>query len=195
MNQLGTGQQEFEGPMEFISLAQLLKHSQIYERMPQLIQAGLRRSVWLTLSTELILLALFMLVPLHVWLTPVQAGGFFIEPMIGVTNTLLNLVATIVPYLVLVTLINLFFTLLILSLSLFMLLPVREPIHWLAALNSLPCWINIIVMGTFAVLVSTLVVVNIVLWVVLGVISIAITIVVALAIFYVAAGILGSIFR
>lgn len=195
MYQLNAGQQEFEGPMEFISLAQLLKNSQIYERMPRPIQAALKQSVWLTLVTELLVLGLFILVPSHIWSIEVQAGGFFIEPMIGITGAAFRVIVTILPYVIALTLINLFCTLLILSISLFMILPVREPVHWLAALNSVPAWLNIILAGILGVLFGVLTVINIVLWVVLTIISIAIAIFVIVMILQVLGGILGSLFR
>jgi hypothetical protein len=89
-----------------------------------------------------------------------------------------------VPYVILLGLANLFLTLLVLTLSLWMVQSVHEPVHWLAAVNSVPAVINIFVVGAIAFLLAAIVVVLIIVW--------AVIITVALSILL---GIVASLFR
>jgi len=170
-------------PMEYISLAQLLQDSPVYERLPQPIQAGLRHSVWLTLITQLALLIFLIFVEpghhdaqsrlLHLHRS-IHSSGFFLGPSADIAGSIVMFAYQAVPYVILLGLANLFLTLLVLTLSLWMVQSVHEPVHWLAAVNSVPAVINIFVVGAIAFLLAAIVVVLIIVWAVIIMVALSI---------------------
>jgi len=154
---------------EFISLAELVRHhSQAYERMPVPIQTALRRSVWLTLITEVVSLLILTIVPQDFWLNTVQGGGFFVfQFMADITNGLLHFTHALLPWLLILNITNLFLTMVVLTISFAMLIPAKEPIHWLAAANAVPAVFNAFITGGTAVILVTVIVVNIIIWIII----------------------------
>lgn len=149
--------------MQHVSLASLLQNTRNYNRMPILFQQLLKRSVWITLITEVALLGVFIIVP-HEYLTfRVSEGGFI---LIGaeIINSLLAFVYQALPYLALINLVNLFVTLLIMSLSLGMLLPVRLGYHYLAAANVIPTGASILSMAFVTLLLVLAFAINLIIW-------------------------------
>jgi hypothetical protein len=165
--------------VEYLSLSQLLQGTRIYERLPQPLQEALKRSVWYTLVTQLIVLTLFILLPRHIWWARIQPGGFFIlEPTVHITNSVLDVAVQLLPYLIVVSLFNLFLTLTILTVSLLLTQPVHEPFHWLAALNAVPAGLNAGVISIITIFAVIIIIINLIAWVII--ISIVIGIIAAL---------------
>lgn len=174
MRVLGDGSHQNAG--EFISLAQLVRESPVYERLPQPIRAGLRYSIWWTLVTQVALLCFLVFVQPSIGMVFVPSGGFFLEPSPDIANTILMFAYQAMPYLIVLNLANLFLTLSVLTLSLWMMQSVREPIHWLAAANSIPALINLALVGVFVGLLAAIIVVLVIIWFIIITIAIAVCI-------------------
>lgn len=149
--------------MQHVSLATLLQNTRNYNQMPILFQQLLKRSVWITLITEATLLVVFITVPHESLNFRVSEGGFII---IGaeIINSLLAFGYQALPYLALINLVNLFVTLLVMSLSLGMLLPVRVGYHYLAAANAIPTGASIISMAFVTLLLVLAFAINLIIW-------------------------------
>ncbi|MBN2303382.1 MAG: hypothetical protein JXQ72_02820 [Anaerolineae bacterium] len=151
--------------MEYISLAQLIHRAPVYERLPKLLQDALRRSVWLSLITEVALLLVLVWMPHHVFQTRLHQGGFFLlEPTVDLSNQLFKIGYEALPYLFLINLGNLFLLLLVLTISLGMMIPAREPVHWLAAANAVPAAISVAMLAAVIIVLVAVVIINLVAW-------------------------------
>lgn len=158
--------------LSYISLDQLLQESQVYERMPQFIQSGLRKSVWLTLITQVVAIVILIAIPERIWLTRFPEGeffngSFFLGPMAGIMNNTVAFGYKVLPYLLIANLLNLFLTLLILSISLAMLLPVREPVHWLATANAIPAIINAFIFIFSVIVLAGVIIISALIWLII----------------------------
>jgi hypothetical protein len=161
---------------EFISLAQLVREAPVYERLPQPLRAGLRQSVWWTLVTQVALLVFLIFVQPRIGMVFVQPEGFFLGPSADIANSILMFGYRAMPWLIILNLANLFLTLAVLTLSLWMMQGVREPVHWLAAANAIPAGINMVLSGLFFGALAFIIVVLVIIWIILIVISIAVCI-------------------
>lgn len=161
--------------MQHVSLAALLQNTRNYNQMPIFLQQMLKRSVWITLITESALLLFFVVVPHESFIFRVSEGGFF---LIGtdVINSILEFGYRALPYLALINLVNMFVTLLVISLSLGMLLPVRIRFHYLAAANAIPTGASMVSMAFVVFLLVLAFAINLIIWffiisIVLGIIG------------------------
>lgn len=161
--------------MQHVSLAALLQNTRNYNQMPIFLQQMLKRSVWITLITETVLLILFVTVPYENFIVRVSEGGFF---LIGadVINSILGFGYQTLPYLALINLFNMFVTLMVISLSLGMLIPVRIRFHYLAAANAIPTGASLVSMVFVLFLLVLAFAINLLIWffiiaIVLGVIG------------------------
>lgn len=149
--------------MQHISLASLLKNAGHYHQMPVQLQQMLKRSVWFTLFTEIVLLGIFVFVPHHVFYVQIQEGGFWLVGA-NIINTIFRFLYLLLPYLALLNLVNLFVTLCIMTISLATLLPIRIRYHWLAVANAFPTGGTIISISIIAILVGIAIVINLIIW-------------------------------
>jgi hypothetical protein len=155
---------------EYTSLAHLARQAQVYEHMPLPIQRALRRSVWISLVTQITSILFITLIPSEWLLRGVSGNGVFFHPIDKFINAILQFSYELSPYLLAINGISLVLTCLILAYSLFMTKPVQEPIHWLAALQSLPTGATIIVTVIELGLLVALIIVTAVVWLVLMII-------------------------
>jgi len=152
-----------------LSLDDLLRqHVRSYAVWPEPLQALLKRSVLLTLLTEVGLLLAFVFVPPNVWtlLVVQEQGGFF---LVGgdYLNTITAFGYQALPYLVLLNLVMLFVTLMILTLTLFMTMPVPILMHRLAAAHVFPTMLSWGSLLVLAVCFAVAIVINLVIWVII----------------------------
>jgi len=152
--------------MQHISLNALLKDAGNYHQMPIAFQQVLKRSVWLTLITEVILLVIFIAVPHQTFFIQIQHGGFW---LIGadLINGIFRFAYTLLPYLALLNLANLFLTLCVMTISLGTLFPIRIRYHWLAMANAFPTGGTVISVSIIAILVGVAIFINLMIWLVI----------------------------
>ncbi len=172
MYTLGDG--ERRNAFEFISLEQLVREAPVYERLPQPIRAGLRLSIWWTLFTQVVLLAFLIFVQPQIGMIFVPRGGFFLDPSPEIANSILLFAYQSIPYLIIFNLINLFLTLAVLTMSLWLMQGVREPVHWLATVNGIPAILNIGYVGLIVAVLGVIVVILTIIWIIIIIISIAV---------------------
>ncbi|NMC77988.1 MAG: hypothetical protein GYA59_01395 [Chloroflexi bacterium] len=153
---------------DYISLATLAQRMDIYERMPIPLQDGLRKSVQITLITNLVcipLLGLQIIPNIAAWL----GYSFFALPVIEpVAYTLVSLIWRFSGPLLILNIASLVLVLLVLAISVGMTRPVGEPIHWLAWGAAIPSGISAVSFATLAVLFVLLVVVTLLIWIVIA---------------------------
>lgn len=154
--------------VEYVSLHHLAQRMGVYESMPVPIQQALRRSVILTLITNVVAIPFLWLAPSLVRAVyPVSSEGFFIWFTADVVNFLLRLSSHLSGYLLALNILSLVLVGVVLLVSRGMEKPAGEPVHWLGWFAAFPSGITIIsaaiVMGLFV----AIVVVAIIIWVII----------------------------
>lgn len=149
---------------EFISLASLMKNTDLYESLPVLIQDNLKRSVWWTLLVDILFLtAAWLLGPMsqHYVTSP---GFFIVTPLAILYNAGIATLDILMPALIVINLGSLLVTLVVLLLSAFMTQPVHEPVHWLAMVASAPTMLTFGTAVVAGVLVGTAIAIATIIW-------------------------------
>jgi len=153
---------------DYISLATLAQRMDIYERMPISLQNGLRKSIQITLITNLVcvpLLGLRIIPNIAQWLGDLD---FFALPVIeSIASVLISVIGHLSVPLLILNIISLILVLLVLMISLGMTKPVEESIHWLALSAAIPSGISAFSFTTLVILFVLLVSVTLLIWIVL----------------------------
>ena len=140
---LALPEEEQGGQTGHMSLRQLVARAESYEQMPLPISRNLQVNVWVCLAINAVsLLVLPYIIHYYASVYPVQ-GSFYQIPLIGgmmknMMNWALKTDLAILPYMVNVNAISLWYVLLYLMITWGMRRPVREPVHWLGWLPAVP---------------------------------------------------------
>jgi hypothetical protein len=148
---------------EYLSLSDLVNVTRVYEELP----VKLRRTIWIVLGLDLATLIAFLTIPDSIWYIRVEPGWWF--PLIAdlsvtAMNTIMEIVRSLIPVLVVVSLLNLLVTLFILTVSLLTLRPASEAIHWLAWIGVVTAVINLVALLLMASALLIILLINIGLW-------------------------------
>lgn len=134
---LALPEEEQGGQTGHMSLRQLVARAESYEQMPLPISRNLQVNVWVCLAINAVsLLALPDIIYYYASVYPVQ--GSFYQITGGMMNWALETDLAILPYMVNVNAISLWYVLLYLIITWGMRRPVREPVHWLGWLPAVP---------------------------------------------------------
>lgn len=134
---LALPEEEQGGQTGHMSLRQLVARAESYEQMPLPISRNLQVNVWVCLAINAVsLLVLPRIINYYASVYPVQ--GSFYQITGGMMNWALETELTILPYMVNVNAISLWYVLLYLMITWGMRRPVREPVHWLGWLPAVP---------------------------------------------------------
>lgn len=154
-------------PRKYVPLSQLAKQATPYERMPIPLADTLRRTLRGTLTSEVIVILLALLVPRES-LSQGVSGEFFLLGTDQLVNALLGIGYHLLPYMLVVNTFNLLVTLALLALYQPLSQPVPEPVHWLVAVQSLPTTLSSALLAVLAGLIGVVGAVMVVLWIVLA---------------------------
>lgn len=154
--------------VKYVSLYHIAQRMGVYESMPVPIQGALRRSVTLTLITNIIAIPFLWFAPsLIESVYPVSSDGFFIWFTGDVADFLLRLSYHLSDYLLVLNILSLVMIGIVLLTSKGMERPVSESVHWLGWLAAFPSGITMIsttiIMGLFI----AIIVVAIIIWVII----------------------------
>lgn len=152
---------------EYVSLSAMLQNTQVYERMPVMMKEALKKSVWLTLGTDIGFLVFLLLFP-SFFGTRVWDSGFFIWDFTeGWFNSAMGFSAGLTSWLATGNLVSLLLVLGVLAYSEGMTKPVEEPVHWAAAAGAVPTGFTLLsLLMTFGVILVA-VVINLVTWIII----------------------------
>lgn len=153
---------------EYISLAKLAQNMGVYESMPVPIQQGLRKSIKLTIITNLICIPILILTPIIINnIGFVTSDGFFIWFTADVVNFLLDLTAYLSKFLLVSNVLSLLITIIVLLISHGMTKPVHEPVHWLGWIAAFPSGVSAISLAIMTGLFIAILIATVLLWIVI----------------------------
>jgi hypothetical protein len=154
---------------EYISLAALLKRSQLYQHMPQPIRGVLRRSVWLSLFLTLAYLAFALGVPDRRLVQGIPVDGFFFitTDFVIWSNRLLDLLVWIEQFLLAVTGIGLILIGGVVILSSGMTAPTSERVQWLGVTAAVPALVSSASVGMVGMVLVAVTLLTFGLWVII----------------------------
>jgi hypothetical protein len=142
-----------------------------YENMPAPIARVLQNSFWITLATNIVLVALYILVPPS-RVQPLRHADFFILPFtLDWFNGILWFYQSFAFPLLVLNLASLGICLLTLGLSRIFTRPIAEMFHWMIGLNAVPAGMGLITAAMGAAIVTVIVVINIITWIVAFIVS------------------------
>jgi hypothetical protein len=149
--------------MQSISLHQLLdEHVRGYVNRPVPFQAILKRSVLLTLISELAVILFFIFLRGSLLYT-VRDGGFLVAGSEQI-NAVYRFVYSWLPWLTLLNLAMMFITLSILSYTLMMTLPAPTLLHQMTALHSAPTVLSWLSLGLIVIFLVIMLIINVLIW-------------------------------
>lgn len=151
--------------IEYVSLSSVAENLRIYEKLPVHIQSGLRRSVEITLITNIVSIPLLLFLPgIIESIAPVSSDGFFLWFTADVANFLFELAYNISGFLLALNVISFVLTVVVLATSWGMTKPVQEPVHWIAWVAAFPSGLSAVSAIIIVVLFVLLVIVATILW-------------------------------
>jgi hypothetical protein len=154
---------EFAEPFRHISLDELVGGLRSYDSMPVLVQEGLRRSVVLTLASDLISIPLLLgasaVLPS---LYPVES--FFFIFTSGAIDGVLGLGDWLSGKLMVLNLVSLILIIIVMVASRAMTRPINEKFHWAAAAAAVPTGLSIISSAIVIALLLAVVILTLGIW-------------------------------
>jgi hypothetical protein len=152
-----------------ISLDELARRMKDYDRMPIAVQTALRKSVAITLASNVVSIPLLWLATYNLSSTyPVQSFFFVITG--GLIDFLLRLADGVSAYLLALNIISLLLVGTVLAVSRAFTRPVREHYHWMAWLAAIPTGLSIVSAAIITGLVILVVLLTLIIWIVITII-------------------------
>jgi len=147
--------------IEGVSLEAFLKDRRvtIYEKAPVPIQRALKRSIWLAVWADVLVLMMLNAVTFDFLRTPASGRFFIIPPTADWLSAVLRFIYSAIPPFMLMLIVSLITLSIVITWTVMLTRPSRAAVHWLMVIALVPTLFTL--MALFALIVLSLIIVTV----------------------------------